>query len=69
LPGPNTGCLQILEKKFAQMRKKSAFFQKYVFTAINDKIRIKMSCLEIFTFKEFIWVLYIYNIQSISIGH
>jgi hypothetical protein len=29
-------------KKFGQMRKNSAFIQKYVFTAMNDKIRIKM---------------------------
>jgi hypothetical protein len=36
LPGPNTGCLQILEKKFGQMGKNSAFFQKYVFKALND---------------------------------
>jgi hypothetical protein len=31
-------------KKFGKMRKNSAYFQKYVFTAANDKIRIKMSC-------------------------
>jgi hypothetical protein len=30
LPGPKTGCLQSLEKKIGQMRKNSAFFQKYV---------------------------------------
>jgi hypothetical protein len=42
VPGPSTGCLQI-KKKFCEMRKNSAFIQKFVFTAMNDKIRIKMS--------------------------
>jgi hypothetical protein len=40
-------------KKFGQMRKNSAFFQKYVFTAMIDKIRIKMPCLEILSQKKF----------------
>jgi hypothetical protein len=40
-------------EKFGQMRKNSAFFQKYVFTAKNDKIRIIMSCLEILSQKKF----------------
>jgi hypothetical protein len=32
-------------ERFGQMRKNAAFFQKYVFTTMNDNISIKMSCL------------------------
>jgi hypothetical protein len=38
-------------KKFGQMRRNSAFFQKN--TAMNDKISIKMSSLEILPQKKF----------------
>jgi hypothetical protein len=38
---------------FGQMRKNSEFFQKYVFTAMNDKIRIKMACFEILSQKKY----------------
>jgi hypothetical protein len=42
LLGPKTGCLQILEKKKIAKREKILHFcQKYVFTAMNDKISIK----------------------------
>jgi hypothetical protein len=53
LPGPKTGCLKILGEKFSQNEQKnSAYYQKYVFTAMNDKISIKMSCLEILSQKK-----------------
>jgi hypothetical protein len=40
-------------QKFGQMRKNSAFFQKYVFTAMHYIIRIKMASLEILSQKKF----------------
>jgi hypothetical protein len=56
LPGPNTGFLKILEKNSDKWEKILHFF-KNVFTAMNDKIRIKMSCLEILSQKQFWWQL------------
>jgi hypothetical protein len=53
LPGPSTVCLQILGKNSAKGEKNSAFFQKTVFTPMNDKITIKISCLEILSQKKF----------------
>jgi hypothetical protein len=39
-------------KKFGQMRKNSAFFQKYVFTAIHDNIRKKCLALKYYLKKS-----------------
>jgi hypothetical protein len=50
---PQNGLSANVWKKFCQMRKNSAFFQKYVFTAVNDKVSIKTPCLEILSQKKF----------------
>jgi hypothetical protein len=39
-------------KTFGQMRKNSAFLEKYVFTALNHKNSIQMFCLEILSWKS-----------------
>jgi hypothetical protein len=57
LPGPNTDRLQILEKNSAKWEKILHFVKKCVFTAMNNKISIKMACLEIFSRKKFWWQL------------
>jgi hypothetical protein len=47
LPGPTTGgCSQILEKRLAKWEKNSAFFQNYVFAAMNDKINMNLVYFE-----------------------
>jgi hypothetical protein len=51
-------------QKFGQMRKNSAFFQKYVFTAMHYIIRIKMASLEILSQKKFWWQLLIKDSKS-----
>jgi hypothetical protein len=42
-----------MSAKFGQIRQNSAFLQKYVFTALNDKNNIKMFFLEILSQKKF----------------
>jgi hypothetical protein len=60
LPGPKTGCLQILGGKFSQIEKNSAFFRNYIFTAKKDKINKNMAYFKNLCQRNLCWNFHSY---------